>query len=258
MKQTRRRPPKKVEFFEHDETADEEKYKAADQSEKAKTDEDRNDTRLLNKARPADGRVEEDVLQEQSKSCRARWAENIRKVQNRNDAQHKEQCKDYRRRQDKGEEVAKSSLYRKRGASGTPLSFEAKDLKEALLPIATCYKELHSTKWSTCVKCWRAWFAGKAQQGKAHREYQQESKILSKTALPVTKLAPIEEWTKPKRRMHVSCSCGVDDPPPKEADGTIVCGNCEKEDWSRQLVVCEDCILACSMNRCGWHHQGME
>ena len=179
-----------------------------------------------------------------------------RKVQCRDGEEHKQECKDRRRRPDKAAERVKSSHYRPTSvASGTrPLAFEAMDVKEALHPIATCYKELHSTKWSTCVKCWRAWFAGEAQQGKTHREYQQESKIMSKTALPVAKLAPIGEWTKPERRVHVSCSCGTEYAQPKEADGKIVCGKCEKEDWSRQLVICEDCILACCMNRCVRHH----
>ena len=202
---------------------------------------------------------ERDELQGENKRLQARLNEDDQRKEYRDDAEHKERCKDHRRRQDKGEVAVKSSLYRKQDASGTPLAFEAMDLKEALLPIATCYKELHSTKWSTCVKCWRAWFAGEAQQhGKAHREYQQESKILSKTALPVTKLAPIGEWEKQERQMYVRCNCGAEDVQPKEVDGKIVCGKCEKEDWSRQLVVCESCNLAFGMDRCVGHHEGME
>ena len=160
----------------------------------------------------------------------------------RDKAKHSENAKQLRkRRAQEGSEI-NSSVYRKEGATGTPIAFEARDLKEALLPIATCYRELHSTKWSTCVQCWRAWFAGEPQHGRAHREYQRESKVLSKTALPVTRLASIDSWKKREWRVHFSCSCGDQSAVPEEVGGTIVCGSCRKDDWSRQLVVCEGCI----------------
>ena len=218
------------------------------------------DAKVYLHARPPGDRLKKgDELQGEKKILQARLDDHDQRKDNRDDAEHKERCKDHRRRQDKGEVAVKSSLYRKQDASGTPLAFEAVELKEALLPIAACYRELHSTKWSTCVKCWRAWFAGESQQhGKAHREYQQESKILSKTALPVTKLAPIGEWEKQERQMYVRCNCGAEDVQPKEVDGKIVCGKCEKEDWSRQLVVCESCNLAFGMDRCVGHQEGNE
>jgi len=134
----------------------------------------------------------------------------------------------------------RSSVCRPSGATSCMPAFEAVDLQDALLPIAACHCVLETTKWSTCVQCWRGWYAVEANSGTMNNALVADSKILPKSAIPVAQLADATYWENPKLQHHVECQCGgqhIISEAGSESE-SIRCATCGRSNWRRQLVVC--------------------
>ena len=59
----------------------------------------------------------------------------------------------------------KSSVYRPDVIEDSVPAFAGMHVSSALDTIATCHGTLETTKWSTCVRCWRGWYAVEANTG---------------------------------------------------------------------------------------------
>ena len=77
-------------------------------------------------------------------------------------------CKDlYSKHQEAMQRDAcvQSSVYRPTETQSQMPAFRAVDFKDSLLHIAACHQTLETTKWSTCVQCWRGWYSAAVKLG---------------------------------------------------------------------------------------------
>ena len=107
--------------------------------------------------------------------------------------------------------------------------------------IPYAFNALEKATWSTCVRCWRAWFLNPTGNNRWNKVLVQRSEILSKIALPVGgHVTDAAIWNHETYNIHCECRC-VNSQGTGTGDCQVECARCGSRQWCRQIVICECC-----------------